>query len=75
MLSGSVDDDVLASYTELDVRDLKLQLQLFRRKRPNKSVDKTARALRAMVQETRGEYCAVEIGPYNTCVPSIFSGS
>ena len=39
---------------------MKLQLQHFRRKRPTKSVDETASALRAMVQETRGEYCEVE---------------
>jgi len=61
LLSGTVDDDVLAPYTELDVSDLKLQLQLFRRKRPTNSVDGTARALRAMVQETRGQYCEIEM--------------
>ena len=74
LLSGTVDDDVLALYTELEVSDLKLQLQLFRRKRPTKSVDETASALRAMVQETRGEYCELggEVGPYTTCVPSVF---
>jgi len=55
-----VDDDVLAAYTELDVSDLKLQLQLFRRKRPIKYVDETASALRAMDQGTRGFYYEVE---------------
>jgi len=61
LLSGTVDDDVLAPYTELD-SEVKLQLQLSRRKRPTKSVDETARpsALRKMVQQTRGEYCEVE---------------
>jgi len=56
LLPGTVDDDVLAPYTELDISDLKLQLQLFRRKRPTTSVDETASALRAMIQKTRCEY-------------------
>ena len=60
LFSGIVGEDALASYTELDVSDLKLQLQLFGRKRPTKSVDETACALRALVPETRSEYSEVE---------------
>jgi hypothetical protein len=60
LLTGNVDKEVLSPYTELDVNDLKLQLQLFRRKRPTNSVDEVACALRAMLPETRGEYSEVE---------------
>jgi hypothetical protein len=60
LLSGNVDKEVLSPYTELDVNDLELQLQLFRRKRPTNSVDEVACALRAMLPETRGEYSEVD---------------
>ena len=55
LLSGNEDDDLLAPFSELESNDLKLQLQLFRRKRPTKTVDETVCALRAMCPETRGE--------------------
>ena len=46
LLSGNVDVNLLAPYHELDVEDLKLQLQLFRRKRPTVSVEETAALLK-----------------------------
>jgi len=42
------------------VEDLKLQLQLFRRKRPRVSVEETAALMMAMVPEVRGEFIQVE---------------
>ena len=53
--------DVFSPYTELNASGLKIQLQLFGQKRPTKSVDETARALRATVPETGGEYSESEM--------------
>jgi hypothetical protein len=58
-----MDDDVLATYTEMEVCDLKLQLQVFRRKRPTQSAGETLPVYtvqRAIIQDTRGEYSKMD---------------
>jgi hypothetical protein len=60
LLSGTVDENVLAAYSEINTEDLHLQMQLFRRKRTVKSVGEAADILRKMVPEVRGEFEEVE---------------
>ena len=60
LLSGTVNENVLAAYSEINTEDLHLQMQLFRRKRTVKSVGENADILRKMVPEVRGEFEEVE---------------
>src|SRR6218665_1707237 len=60
LLSGIIDEHVLSSYKELCISDLQLQMPLFRRKRPVKTVIEAASIIREMVPEVRGEFSEIE---------------
>ena len=59
LLTGVVNDHVMA-YPEIDANDLQLQLPLFLRKRPIRSVGQATSILRDMLPEVRGEFSEVE---------------
>lgn len=65
---------MLEPFVELNVSNLKLQLQHFRRKRPVKSVRETIQIMQEMANEVRGEYAEVEklvrlllVNPASSC--------
>ena len=74
LLSGIVNEELLEPFVELNVSDLKLKLQHFRRKRPVKSVRETIQIMQEMANEVRGEYAEVEklvrlllVNPASSC--------
>ena len=60
LLTGIIDEHVLSPYKELCISDLQLQMPLFRRKRPVKTVGEAASIMREMVPEVRGEFSEIE---------------
>jgi hAT family C-terminal dimerisation region len=74
LISGVVDEQVLAAYHEIDSEVLQLQIRLFRRKRDIVSLRQAASILREMVPEVRGEFDEVEklvrlllVSPASSC--------